>query len=93
MELEDIPAAIEGFQSVIELAPDNYQSHGNLGICHAKLGEKKQALHHLHKAIEIEPDYEVATSSLPIIEAMKDGEKLQTPTQSVHHSHTGMKPN
>jgi Flp pilus assembly protein TadD len=43
------------FKAVIRVKPQNVPSHGNLGLCHAQLGHKTDALAALDKALELDP--------------------------------------
>lgn len=92
MENGDIHNAIQGFTNVLEREPTSHQSHGNLGLCHAMLGEKQKALAHLDNALALYPEYQVASMNRPIIEALEEGEKLDKPMQTVNYSTTGIKP-
>lgn len=92
LEQGQIHDAIAGFESVLQLEPASHQSHGNLALCHAHLGGKETALHHIDRALEIDPTYEVARNNRNLIAKLKDGEKLDLPMQTVSYGATGMKP-
>jgi tetratricopeptide (TPR) repeat protein len=68
--------AIRGFNAVLESEPRHVQSHGNLGLAYAALGDKVAAIRHLDKAIELDPAYEPAIDNRQVILALKPGEKL-----------------
>lgn len=61
MESDNLPAAIQGFEAVLQKDPTHHQSHGNLGLCHGMLGDKQKALAHLDKTLELTPDFQVAS--------------------------------
>ncbi len=61
------------------------QANGNLGLCYALSGEKALALEYLDKALELDPDYEIARNNRIAIAKMKEGEKLQIPMASVNY--------
>lgn len=69
-------AAIDGFKRALMFAPRHHQSHGNLGICYAALGMKREALASLDRALELEPRYESAAIARFVVERLADGEKL-----------------
>lgn len=52
--------AIIFFNKVLLIEPNNAQSHCNLGVAYGIIGNKKLALEHLDKALEIDPSYESA---------------------------------
>lgn len=68
--------ALAGFQKVLKMHPRHPQSHGNIGLCHAFLGRKQEALAAFDKALEIDPDYEPALSNREVVRSLKEGEKL-----------------
>ena len=70
--------AIAGFRRCIEINLEHAQSYGNIGICHAQLGEKSKALVAFDKALEIDPEYEPAIINKIHVERMRDGEPLAT---------------
>jgi tetratricopeptide (TPR) repeat protein len=63
--------AVRGFNLVLESQPDHVQSHGNLGLAYAGLGDRVAAIRHLDKAIELDPDYEPAIDNRRIILALQ----------------------
>ena len=68
--------AVAGFTRVLELQADHVQSHGNLGVTYAALGDRDNALKHLRKAIQLDPEYEPAINNLRFVLAMSAGERL-----------------
>jgi Tfp pilus assembly protein PilF len=47
-----------------------------MGICYAKLGKKEQAMTAFDKALEIDPNYELAILNKAATESLKEGEVL-----------------
>lgn len=68
--------AIELFAQVVAIQNDHVQSHGNMGIAYARIGNRQKALECLNKALEFDPDYEPALVNRLVIERLKDGEAL-----------------
>jgi tetratricopeptide (TPR) repeat protein len=92
LENGEIEAAKKKFLQVLTIEKNHVQSHGNLGLCHALLGEKSKALAYLNKALELDAGYEVARVNKPIIEALNEGEKLKKPMRTVEFYANGMDP-
>lgn len=76
MEAGRLEHAIEGFMKSLKVMKNHPQSHGNLGICLAKLGKKEEALKAFDKTLEIDPAYEVAAYNKSLTEKLKEGEVL-----------------
>ena len=72
----DYRSALAGFQSAAARNDRNAPTHGNLGLCLAKLGRKAEALTELNRALELDPEYHPARANLLAVEEMKDGEPL-----------------
>jgi tetratricopeptide (TPR) repeat protein len=68
--------ALAGFQEVVAANPKHTQSYGNMGLCYAMLGRKRDALAALNRAVEIDPGYEPAKDNRLRVLAMQDGESL-----------------
>jgi tetratricopeptide (TPR) repeat protein len=68
--------ALEGFQAVIALHPTHPQSCGNMGLCYAYLGRKKEALAAFEKALALDPHYEPALINRRVVVALSAGETL-----------------
>ena len=62
------------FDRVLAQNPDHVQSHGNVALAYAGLGQKALALEHLDKALALDPTYGPAILNRKAIEAMKEGE-------------------
>lgn len=69
--------AIDGFKACLSKNKKHVQSYGNLGLCYAQLGKRKEALEAFDKALEIDPDYEPAINNRIIVEALAEGEKFE----------------
>jgi len=70
--------AIDGFKKCLSKNKKHTQSYGNLGICCAQLGKRKEALEALDKALEIDPNYGPAINNRILVEALVEGEKLES---------------
>ncbi|MCI5180620.1 MAG: tetratricopeptide repeat protein [Candidatus Electrothrix sp. AW3_4] len=68
--------AIIGFNKVLRLNNKHPQTYGNLGLCHAFLGQKEKALAYFDQALEIDPAYGPALSNRSFVELLEEGEKL-----------------
>jgi tetratricopeptide (TPR) repeat protein len=66
-------ASVGLFKKVLEIQPNHVQTHGNLGLAYAGLGQKALALEHLDKAMELDPKYEVAIINRIMVEKMEEG--------------------
>lgn len=78
MERMEWKKALSGFKKVLAIDPRHTQSHGNLGICYAQLGQKQEALAALDEALALDPDYEPALINRKAIASLEDGERLST---------------
>jgi len=70
--------AITRINNSIEINPNAPQALGNLGICYSNLGKNKLAIEFLDEAIELDPMYELALVNREIIEALDEGECLNS---------------
>ena len=77
MNKQNLEKAIFYFKECIAINKKHPQSYGNMGICYAKLGQKEQALWAFDKALEIDPNYELAIVNRAIVESLKDNEKFK----------------
>lgn len=57
----------------VALTERHAPSHGNMGLCYAKLGNKAKALAELDRALEIDPQYEPAMANRVVVERMEEG--------------------
>jgi tetratricopeptide (TPR) repeat protein len=69
--------AVDLFQQVLAQNPRHVQSHGNIALAYARLGQTAVALEHLDKAIALDPTYEPAIQNRSIIARLKEGEPLR----------------
>ncbi len=87
MEREDWAGALAGFQTAASLNGSNAPCYGNMGLCFAYLGHKREALASLDRALEIDADYQPALSNRKLVEKMTEGAPLENVTfQSINHS-------
>lgn len=49
---------------IIKDFPESFHIYGNLGLCYALTGNKEKGIEYLKKALEINPDYEMARNNL-----------------------------
>jgi tetratricopeptide (TPR) repeat protein len=68
--------AVSLFNQVLAIDSHHVQSHGNIGMAHAGLGNKTKALEHLDRAVELDPEYEPALLNRIAVEQMTEGEPL-----------------
>ncbi len=83
MERGDWEGALAGFRAVVAINERNVPSHGNMGMCHAHLGQRAMALAELDRALELDPDYEPARDNRKLVEKMTEGRPLE---RVIHHS-------
>lgn len=86
MERKDFEGARDGFMRSYALNPNVPATLGNLGLCHAYLGEKTVALEMIDKAREINPDYEPARQNRSAIEKLEEGEALSGNFQTINNT-------
>ena len=68
--------AIDLFEQVLAARKDHVQSHGNMGLAYAFLGNKQKAIECLDTAIALDPGYEPAIVNRLVVVDLKDGEAL-----------------
>ncbi len=78
-------SAISLFKRVLATDPKHVQSWGNLGLAYAGVGEKGKALECLDRALELDPEYEVAVVNRIAIEKLSEGECLEGKIDSVNY--------
>ncbi|MEK6777903.1 MAG: tetratricopeptide repeat protein [bacterium] len=86
LEAGEYSDASELFNRVLSVEPNHMQSWGNLGLAYAGLGEKARALECLNKALEIDPDYEVAIVNKALVERLDQGERIEGNIESIDYT-------
>jgi tetratricopeptide (TPR) repeat protein len=69
-----VQEAAEGFRKVLAVQPNHVQSHGNLGLVYAAMGNRESALKHLDRAIELDPNYTPAITNRRVVLSLAPGE-------------------
>ena len=85
LEKREFMSAINLFKRVLATDPKHVQSWGNLGLAYASIGERGKALECLDKALELDPEYEIAAVNRIGIEKMGEGERLEGNIDSVNY--------
>jgi tetratricopeptide (TPR) repeat protein len=60
----------------LSLNNNNAQTYGNLGLCHAFLGQRDKALAFFDQALEIDPAYAPAITNRDLVASLQEGEKF-----------------
>jgi len=76
MEQGNWEEALAGFRAATAKNDRNAPTHGNIGLCLAKLGRKAEALKELDLAVEIDPRYEPAKFNRVAVERMEEGKPM-----------------
>jgi len=74
LQAQRYEAAADLFGQVLVQHPDHVQSHGNIALVYAGLGQRALALEHLDKALALDPTYEPAIQNRKVLKGMKEGE-------------------
>lgn len=74
--------AFSASERIINTIP---QVYGNIGICHAQLGHKSDALAAFDKALELDPQYELAIVNKTRTQSLVEGEKLDAKIKTVEY--------
>jgi tetratricopeptide (TPR) repeat protein len=85
LQNNEFVSAINLFKRVLATDPKHVQSWGNLGLAYAGMGEKDKALECLDKALELDPEYEIAAVNRIGIEKMRKGERLEGKMDSIDY--------
>jgi len=85
MESKNWESAINTFKQLMIVNPKSVQVHGNMGICYSRLGKIEKALYHLDRALEIDPEYELALYNREIIKKLKEGECLDFKMETIDY--------
>jgi tetratricopeptide (TPR) repeat protein len=85
MNTENWEAAIAKFEASNKLIDDHAQTYGNLGLCHAKLGNHQTAIEAFDKALEIDPKYELALLNRELTRTLDDDQSLSGKIKTVEY--------
>jgi len=85
LQNNEFVSAINLFKRVLATDPKHVQSWGNLGLAYAGMGKKDKALECLDKALELDPEYEIAAVNRIAIEKLREGERLEGKIDSVNY--------
>ncbi|MGH1339089.1 MAG: tetratricopeptide repeat protein [Aureispira sp.] len=64
---KDHKAAIPYYKQLLQLNPQHYTAHGNLGLMYQEIEQIDLAIHHFKKAISIRPNYTHSLNNLAYI--------------------------
>jgi Tfp pilus assembly protein PilF len=67
---------LAGFRAAAAKTERNAPTHGNIGLCLARLGRKAEALKELDRAIAIDPRYQPAMFNRLAVERMEEGKPM-----------------
>lgn len=59
-----VSEAVKAYRQALKKEPDNEKVHYNIAVAYLNLAQREKALKHLHKAIEINPEFTVASELL-----------------------------
>ena len=85
LENREFVSAISLLKRVLAIDPKHVQSWGNLGLAYAGIGEKGKALECFDKALELDPEYEIAAVNRISIDQLREGERLEGKIDSVNY--------
>lgn len=77
--------AITDFEASNEIVGHHAQVFGNMGICHAKLGNREAAIEAFDKALAIDPEYEPALLNREITLTLDDGCPLEGKVKTIEY--------
>lgn len=63
LDRNDLPAAESHLRILLEQDPEDSQTHHSLGLLLEETGRREEALHHLDRAVALEPNCELYTLS------------------------------
>jgi tetratricopeptide (TPR) repeat protein len=85
LELDRTEEAIAEFRASLKRAPDDAQTHNNLGIALGIQGRLDDAIGHFQRALAVQPDFEDARKNLALAQGQKKGSTGPTrPSGRVH---------
>jgi len=85
MERREWEKAIHTFVAAERIVDAIPQVYGNFCICYAQLGWKSDALAAFDKALELNPQYELAIVNKALTETLAEGEKLDGKVKTVEY--------
>ena len=78
-------AAITEFEASNKCIAHHAQTYGNLGLCHAKLGNRQAALEAFDKALEIDPEYQLALLNRELTRTLDEDQPLSGKIKTVEY--------
>jgi tetratricopeptide (TPR) repeat protein len=81
--LAELPKAVEAYQTVIELRPEDHYAYNNLGNCYRRLGRIDEALAMFHRQLEVTPRDRYATYNLALALGSQGGWEEALPWASM----------
>ncbi len=85
MSEKNYEQAISSFSSLLAVDATHVASHGNIGICYSQLGQRDLAIEFFDKALELDPNYELALFNKTIIEGQEESEIIGSEMQSMEY--------
>jgi tetratricopeptide (TPR) repeat protein len=86
----DAEGALDGFRAALAKNENSAPTYGNMALCHARLGQKAEALVALDRALELDADYQPARDNRLVIEKMEEGRPLDgVPQKTIHFGRDG----
>jgi tetratricopeptide (TPR) repeat protein len=85
MESKEWEAAIADFRESLSINPNHPQTHGNLGLCYARMGKRQLALEAFDKALELDPRYKPAKDNRKLIASLTEDQCLEKEMATVNY--------
>jgi tetratricopeptide (TPR) repeat protein len=73
---ENYPDALANFNRSLEINPNFFEAHTNMGVVFMILGDFDKAIFHLKRALKINPNFEYAQTYLKKVESLKTEKRL-----------------